>query len=236
MKQGNVYLIPNVIAEHTQALVISPQVLQVLPGIKHFLAEDIRTARRYFSSLGIFSSIEALQFEVLNKDTDSASLSVLFAPVREGNDIGIVSDAGCPGIADPGAIAVRYAHAHDIRVIPLVGPSSLLLALMASGLDGQRFTFHGYLPIDKSEFVKTVRDLEKESKKSAQTQIFIETPYRSNATLRLLLDALRNDTLLSVAANLTSPEESICTWPVSKWKAQPKALGKVPVVFSILAV
>lgn len=236
MKYGQVYLIPNVIAENTQTLVIPHHVVQVLPGIRHFLAEDVRTARRYFSSLRLLPSIEALHFELLNKDTDPTTLRSLFAPVFDGHDLGIVSDAGCPGVADPGPTAVRFAHDHGIRVIPLVGPSSILLALMASGLNGQRFAFHGYLPIDKTEFNKVVRDLERESRKNNQTQIVIETPYRSDATLTALVHTLRDDTLLSVAAHLTSPDEFVFTWPVSKWKSGTRKPGKVPVVFSFLAV
>ncbi|HTF16946.1 MAG TPA: SAM-dependent methyltransferase [Chryseolinea sp.] len=235
MKYGEVYLIPNVIAEDTQHQVIPVQVRTALVKIKHFLAEDIRTARRYFSSLSLFPSIEALHFEVLNKDTDSATLNTLFAPVFEGHNLGIVSDAGCPGVADPGAAAVKFAHDHGIRVIPLVGPSSLLLALMASGLNGQRFAFHGYLPIDKGEFSKAVRELEKESRKNNQTQVFIETPYRTDATLTGILQALHNDTLLSIASDLTSEAEFILTCPVSKWKTQTRKLGKVPAVFMLLA-
>lgn len=236
MKYGDVYLIPNVIAEGTQHQVIPVSVREALITIKHFLAEDIRTARRYFSCLGIFPSIEALHFEVLNKDTDPATLNTLFTPVFEGYNLGVVSDAGCPGVADPGATAVRFAHEHGIRVVPLVGPSSLLLALMASGLNGQRFAFHGYLPIDKGEFSKAVRELEKESRRNNQTQVFIETPYRTDATFAALLQALRDDTLLSVASELTSDAEFILTWSVAKWKARPKKLGKVPAVFTLLAV
>jgi 16S rRNA (cytidine1402-2'-O)-methyltransferase len=235
MKYGEVYLIPNVIAEGTQHQVIPAHVRTVLVEIKHFLAEDIRTARRYFSSLGLFPSIEALHFEVLNKDTDAATMDTLFAPVFEGKNLGVVSEAGCPGVADPGAAAVRFAHEHGIRVIPLVGPSSLLLALMASGLNGQRFAFHGYLPIDKGEFSKAVRELEKESRKYNQTQVFIETPYRTDATLTALVQTLRDDTLLSLASDLTSPSEFVLTCSIAKWRARPKKLGKVPAVFSLLA-
>jgi len=236
MKYGDVYLIPNVIAEGTQHQVIPDHVRSALVEIKDFLAEDVRTARRYFSSLHLFPSIEALHFEVLSKDTDASTLDTLFTPVFEGRNLGIVSDAGCPGVADPGAIAVKFAHEHGIRVKPLVGPSSLLLALMASGLNGQRFTFHGYLPIEKGEFSKAVRELEKESRRNNQTQVFIETPYRSDATLAALLQALRDDTLLSIASDITSEKEFILTCPVAKWKVQPKKLGKVPTVYSLLAV
>lgn len=235
MKYGKVYLIPNTIADNTQALVIPSQVLNVLPRLSFFLAEDLRTARRYLSSLRLFSSIEALHFEVLNKDTDAGALKSLFAPVFQGNDLGILSDAGCPGVADPGAIAVKFAHDNAMQVVPLVGPSSLLLALMASGLNGQRFAFHGYLPIDKSAFASTVRELENESRKKNQTQQFIETPYRSDATLSALLLTLRDDTLLSVAADLTSENEFIHTSAVKQWRSFGKKPGKVPVVFSLLA-
>ncbi|MGC3948309.1 MAG: SAM-dependent methyltransferase [Chryseolinea sp.] len=235
MSNGKVYLIPNVIADGTQEQVIPLHVRTALSGIKHFLAEDIRTARRYFSSLRLFPSIESLQFEVLNKDTDPNTLHTLLAPVFEGNDLGIVSEAGCPGIADPGSLAVKFAHDHGIRVVPLVGPSSLLLALMASGMNGQRFAFHGYLPIDKQELTNVVRELEKESRKQNQTQMFIETPYRTDATMTALLQVLRSDTLLGVSCDLTSESEFTFTCTVAKWKTQPRKFGKVPAVFSLLA-
>jgi len=236
MKYGDLYLIPNIIAEGTQQQVIPTHVRSVLATMKYFLAEDVRTARRYFSSLSLFPSIEALQFEVLNKDTDPRALKAMFAPVFEGNNLGVVSDAGCPGVADPGALAVRFAHDSGIRVIPLVGPSSLLLAMMASGLNGQRFAFHGYLPIDKSDFARVVRELEKDSRKHNQSQIFIETPYRTDATLTSLVQTLRDDTLLSVAVDLTSDNEFILTSTVASWKGRQKKLGKVPAVFTLLAV
>lgn len=235
MKYGALYLIPNVIAEGTQQHVIPPHVREALKTIDHFLAEDIRTARRYFSSLGLFPSIEALVFDVLNKDTDPTTLKALFEPVFNGKHLGVISDAGCPGVADPGSIAVKFAHDHGIRVIPLVGPSSLLLALMASGMNGQRFTFHGYLPIEKDEFSRVVRELEKESRKNNQTQVFIETPYRTDATMTALLHALRDTTLLGVSSGLTSENEFILTCTVASWKGRNKKLGKVPTVFSLLA-
>src|SRR5688572_20791708 len=151
MQVGKLYLIPNIIADNTQDAVITSQVKSVLPGITHFLAEDVRTARRFLSSLKIYDSIEPLQFDVLDKDTDPSVVGNLFSPVFEGFDMGIISESGCPGIADPGALAVRFAHDNNVQVIPLVGPSSILLALMGSGLNGQHFAFHGYLPIDAKE-------------------------------------------------------------------------------------
>ena len=149
MQKGKLYLIPTVIAEETQHAVIPPHTREALPSIQHFLAEDVRTARRYLSSLKVYPSIEPLKFEVLNKDTKPENLKSFFQPIFEGLDIGVLSESGCPGVADPGALAVKYAHENDIQVVPLVGPSSLLLALMASGLNGQRFAFHGYLPIEE---------------------------------------------------------------------------------------
>lgn len=236
MTKGRLYLVPSTIADNTQSLVIPPQVRNVLLQIGHFLAEDVRTARRYLSSLQIFPSIEALDFQTLNKDTPLSHLRTLFAPVFGGNDMGVVSDAGCPGVADPGASAVKFAHDHEIQVIPLVGPSSILLALMASGLNGQQFAFHGYMPIERVEFQKRIKELEKESRKNAQTQIFIETPYRSDSTFKSLLQVLRPDTLLSVAANLTAASEMTFTCSVMQWKGRAVTLGKVPVVFSLLGI
>lgn len=234
MKYGTVYLIPSPIADNTLPAVISPQIRSVLPAITHFLAEDVRTVRRYFSALGVFASIEALHFEVLNKDTPPQDLERLLRPVFDGHDIGIVSESGCPGVADPGALAVRYAHEHQVRVVPLVGPSSILLALMASGLNGQKFAFHGYLPIDRDARAKVIRELERESQKNHQTQLFIETPYRSEATLTALVTTLRDTTLLTVAANLTAPDEMIITQRIRIWKASGYKPGKVPIVFCLL--
>jgi 16S rRNA (cytidine1402-2'-O)-methyltransferase len=236
MENGNLYLIPNTIADNTQNAVIGPHIRDVLPGITHFLAEDIRTARRFLSSLKIYDSIESLHFEVLNKDTNPLELSNLLKPIYDGLHIGILSESGCPGIADPGAIAVRFAHENDIKVRPLVGPSSILLALMASGLNGQRFAFHGYLPIEAKDSARVIRDLEKESRLKSQTQIFIETPYRTNALFQLLLKTLSEETLLCIAANVTGDSEAIETFPVRRWKSIGKEWAKMPTVFLFLAI
>ena len=236
MPAGKLYLIPNVIADNTQDAVITAQVKSVLPGITYFLAEDIRTARRFLSSLKIYDSIEPLHFEVLDKDTDPSVVPNLLSPVSKGIDMGIISESGCPGIADPGALAVRFAHENNIQVIPLVGPSSILLALMASGLNGQHFAFHGYLPIEAKEAEHAIRTLEKESRLKHQTQVFIETPYRSNALFQLLLKTLGSDTLLCVAENLTGSNENIKTTAVKKWRNTNKMLPKEPAVFLFLAI
>jgi len=232
---GALYLIPNIISEDTQERVIPTQVKETLQSIHHFLAEDIRTARRYLSSLNIYPSIEALHFQVLNKDTSAQSLGEFMQPIKEGHNMGVISESGCPGIADPGALAVQFAHQHTIQVVPLVGPSSILLALMASGLNGQQFAFHGYLPIDAKEAAKKIKDLERESKTKNQTQIFIETPYRNNAVFDHLLKNLSGSTQLTIALNLTGKDEFVQTQSVANWKQKKSTWPKSPAVFLFLA-
>ena len=232
---GKLFLIPTAIAAKTNDAVVPPAVKTLLVDIRHFLAEDIRTARRYLSSLKVFDNIEGLSFSTLDKDTKEGDLEGLFAPIFSGNHMGVMSEAGCPGVADPGALAVGYAHRMGIRVIPLVGPSAILLALMASGLNGQHFAFHGYLPIQGKEASRVIRDFEKESKLKNQTQIFIETPYRNQSLFENLIRSLMPDTRLCVAADLTGEGEFILTQAVRKWRQSPVDLGKNPAVFLFLA-
>jgi 16S rRNA (cytidine1402-2'-O)-methyltransferase len=232
---GTLYLIPAVIAEGTNARVIPSHVRETITSIHFFLAEDVRTTRRYFSSLKTFESLEALHFEVLNKDTVKDQLPELMRPLLEGSDMGLVSEAGCPGVADPGAIAVEYAHDHNIRVVPLSGPSSIVLALMASGLSGQHFAFHGYLPVGEKEASTSIREFERESRVKMQTQIFIETPYRNGKLLNHLLQNLQHTTRLCVAIDLTSPHEKIICKPVHDWKAEKIDMPKSPAIFLFLA-
>jgi 16S rRNA (cytidine1402-2'-O)-methyltransferase len=224
--------VPNVIAEGTQQKVIPPSVVEALKSTHFFLVEDLRTARRYLSSLKIYESIESLHIEVLNKDTKETELAELMMPLFAGNDLGIISESGCPGVADPGAIAVGYAHQKNIQVVPLVGPSSILLALMASGLNGQKFAFHGYLPVDGKEAAKIIKELERESEQKNQTQLFIETPYRNNQVLAHLLNTLKADTLLSISVEVTGANEFIQTKLVKEWKANKPSLPKEPAIFS----
>ena len=226
------YLIPTVIAEGANNTIPS-QVLSILPSINIFLAENVRTARRFLSSLNIYDSIEALTFHVLDKDTKD--VGALMGDLLTGKDIGVISESGCPGVADPGALAVAFAHANNIRVVPLVGPSSLLMAIMASGLNGQQFVFHGYLPIDSKQAAEQVRTMEKESKKKAQTQIFIETPYRNNQIFELLLKTLQKTTLLTVAIDITGKDENIRTQTIGKWLSTKPSWPKEPAVFLFLA-
>lgn len=228
------YLIPNIIADDTQTSVIPPLVLDALPQIKYFLAEDIRTARRFLSSLKVYPSIETLHFEVLNKETPFEKLGELMKPLAHGYNLGVISESGCPGVADPGALAAAYAHKYNIEVIPLVGPSSILLALMASGLNGQQFAFHGYLPIDAKEAAQKIKDLERESKTKKQTQIFIETPYRNNAVFEHLIKNLHSDTRLTIAIDLTGKNQYIRTLNVEEWRREKQSWPKAPAVFLFL--
>jgi len=234
-QKGKLFLIPTVIAEGTQEAVIPVSVKRELMNIRHFLAEDVRTARRYLSSLKIYESIEPLQFSVLNKDTKEAELKELFIPIQEGKNLGVLSESGCPGVADPGALAAKFAHRNEITVVPLVGPSSILLSLMASGLNGQQFAFHGYLPVESKEAIDAIKKFEKESRSNSQTQIFIETPYRNNQITANLLKALNPETLLCIAIDVTGAQESIQMRAVNDWKLKPIELPKVPAVFLFLA-
>lgn len=235
MTKGRLYLIPAPIADGTANHVIPLSVTSVLPSLTHFLAEEVRTARRYLSALRVFPSIEALHFQQLNKDTQEHELPDLMKPLFEGHSMGILSESGCPGIADPGALAVAYAHRHQIEVVPLVGPSSIVLALMASGLNGQAFSFQGYLPIDSKEAAERIKELERESRNRNQTQIFIETPYRNNALFEHLVKTLQPSTRLTIAMDLTGDQQRITTQTVQQWRKEVANWPKIPTVFLFLA-
>jgi 16S rRNA (cytidine1402-2'-O)-methyltransferase len=232
---GKLFLIPSPIAAGAPEKVIPAGVRNELTNIRHFLAEDVRTARRYLSGLKLYDRIEDLSFSVLNKDTADEQLPLLMAPITAGQNMGVISESGCPGVADPGALAVRFAHANDITIVPLVGPSSIILALMASGLNGQHFAFHGYLPIQSKEAAKTIRDLERESRLKNQTQIFIETPYRNTSLFATLLKTLQPQTRLCVAVDLTGENEFVVTKTIENWRANPVEISRIPAVFLFLA-
>ncbi len=235
INKGRLILIPNTIAENALDTVRNPQLLATLPSIQHFLAEDIRTARRYLGALRIFPSIESLNFSVLDKNTVVTQMEELFNPVFNGLDLGVISESGCPGVADPGALAVEFAHQNQIPVIPLVGPSSILMALMSSGLNGQKFSFHGYLPIDGKECSKVIKELERESTIKNQTQIFIETPYRNISVFRNLLQNLKSETRLCVALDITGESNFTKMQQIRDWKIAAPELPKRPAVFLFLA-
>ncbi|WP_144604651.1 SAM-dependent methyltransferase [Algoriphagus algorifonticola] len=231
MPQGKLFLIPNVLAENTADAVITPQVKEVIAHTKVFLVENLRTARRYISSLKLGVNLEEVHMEILDKNTAPESINRLLQPLFKGADVGIISEAGCPGIADPGALAVAHAHTRGIQVVPLSGPSSMFLALMGSGFSGQSFAFHGYLPIDKKERNQALRKLEAESAKEHRAQIFMETPFRNNQLLEDALAALSPQTKLCIAKNLTAADELIQTKTLADWKKNPIDLHKIPTVF-----
>ena len=228
-------MIPTVLAENTAHWVISPQVQEVISHTKIFLVENPRSARRYISSLKLGINIEELHMEVLDKDTPPEQVSRLMMPLLNGADIGVISEAGCPGIADPGALAVAYAHQKGIQVVPISGPSSMFLALMGSGFSGQSYAFHGYLPIDKKERAMTLKRLEQESLREKRAQLFMETPFRNNQLLADALASLSPQTKLCIAKNLTAADELIQTKTISDWKNHPLDLHKVPTVFILQA-
>jgi 16S rRNA (cytidine1402-2'-O)-methyltransferase len=235
MKNGKLYLIPSVLAENTAEKVISSEIRERVSQIDYFLVENIRTARRYISSLKLGIKIEDLHFEVLDKKTKPMELEKMMWPIFQGRDIGIMSEAGCPGIADPGSLAVDYAHHKEIQVVPLSGPSSMFLALMASGFSGQSFAFHGYLPIERKDRVQSIKSLETDSLRNKRTQIFMETPFRNNQLLEDLLKHLQPTTQLCIAKNITGPDEFIQSKTVREWKKINLDLHKIPVVFLIYA-
>ena len=231
MSSGKVYIIPNVISENTQEEVIPAQVKNAILACDFFLVESIRTARRYISSLKLGLVIDDLRFETLDKNTSIEDCIDLIQPILEGENAGIISESGCPGIADPGARLVHMAHQFNIKCIPIVGPSSILMALMASGFNGQSFAFHGYLPIDKKDRQQRIKGLEKESKEKDQTQIFMDTPYRNEHLLVDILKVARKDTFLCIARDITGEKELVITKSIGKWKVGDIALNKVPTIF-----
>lgn len=234
-KTGTLYLIPTILAEDTADQVISPQVKDTVRRLTYFIVENLRTARRFVKSICPELVIEQLHFVQVDKDATPAQVQASLKPLLEqGIDAGIISEAGCPGIADPGAEVAKYAHQKGIRVVPFAGPSAILLSLMASGFNGQRFAFHGYLPIEKGPRLQALRNLEKEMLQRDQTQIFMETPYRNNKLLEDLVQTLSGSTRLCIAANITSPEhEFIQTKTIAEWKGKLPDIHKQPAVFLI---
>ena len=235
MDKGKLYLIPSPLGVNEPSEVIPAPVLQSLSGFRTFVVEEIRTARRYLSRAGLKGRIGELQFFELNEHTDAATIEGYLRLFEDGNDVALISEAGLPAVADPGAQLVALAHSHGIEVIPAVGPSSLMLALMASGLNGQSFAFCGYIPAKTDERRSRLRLLEKVSGQLKQTQILIETPYRNDSLFADILAVCAPSTRVCVAANITMPDAYIRTRKVSAWKKEGLVIGKRPCVFLILA-
>ena len=235
MSNGKLYLIPTPLGEGDPAQVLPASVLEVIPTLTCFVVEEVRTARRFLSAAGLKGQIGGLEFHELNEHTDPAQVENFAQLFADGRNVGLLSEAGLPAVADPGALLVALCHRRGIEVVPLVGPSSLMMALMASGLNGQSFAFVGYIPAKTEERRAALRNLEKRSASARQTQILIETPYRNDSLLADMLSCLSGSTRVCVAANLTCPDQFICTRTVAQWKQHPVTIGKRPCVFLILS-
>ena len=235
MNLGKLYLIPSPLGENDPSEVIPAPVLKSLEGFRTFVVEEVRTARRYLSKAGLKGRIGELQFFELNEHTDQATIEGYLKLFEEGNDVALISEAGLPAVADPGAQLVALAHRHGIEVIPAVGPSSLMLSLMASGLNGQSFAFCGYIPAKTDEWRRRLLTLEKVSAQLKLTQIIIETPYRNDSLFADILATCSPGTRVCIAANITMPDAFIKTRKVSAWKKEQLTIGKRPCVFLILA-
>ncbi len=231
--QGNLYLIPCTLGDTPPLEVLPLLVKKAVEQINHYIVEHEKDARRFIKSIDSKKSQPDLKFQLINKFTNDLDIPQMLDPCLEGFDMGVISDAGCPGIADPGAAVVHQAHLKGIRVVPLVGPSSILLAMMASGFNGQNFAFNGYLPIDKGERKTAIKKYEKLSGDENQSQLFIETPYRNNQLLESLLTTLHPQTRICVACDITLSTEYIKTAPVEIWKKTKVDLNKRPTLFII---
>jgi 16S rRNA (cytidine1402-2'-O)-methyltransferase len=226
------YLLPNILSDGSDWQNVLPaQIFHLATNTRYFIVENIRTARRFLKQVNKEINIDQLTFFELNKYTNQNELPAFLKPLEQGENVAVISEAGCPGIADPGAEVVKIAHQKGYKVVPLVGPSSIVLALMASGLNGQNFAFNGYLPVRANERTRAISNLEKLVKNNRQTQIFIETPYRNNQLITEVLKTCSPSTLLCIAANLTGENEFIATKSMSQWKGNVPDLHKQPAIF-----
>jgi 16S rRNA (cytidine1402-2'-O)-methyltransferase len=231
---GTLYLIPTTLGPGAPEDVLPAGVIGRVRSLRYFIAERPRTARAFLKAIGLPCPLAEVRIATLDEHTPPTDLPALLVPLeREAG--GLLSEAGAPAVADPGTALVRCAHARGVRVVPLVGPSAVLLALMAAGLEGQRFAFHGYLPVEERSLVQRLRELEAESGRLGQTQLFIETPYRNDRLLQALLRTCDPATLLCVASDLTLATESVATRDVATWRRGPPQIGKRPTVFLLLA-
>ncbi|MGB5404685.1 MAG: SAM-dependent methyltransferase [Robiginitalea sp.] len=232
---GKLYLIPTTLGVTEPLEVLPLTIKRTVEQIDHFIVENEKTARRFIKKITPRKPQSLLQISLLNKFTETEALPEYLKPCLMGLPVGVLSEAGCPAIADPGAVIVRLAHEKGIQVVPLVGPSSIILALMASGLNGQNFAFNGYLPIDAAQRKKAIKQLEKKSRETGQTQLFMETPYRNEKLISELLKSLHGETSLCIAADITLKTEWIRTLKVSQWGSNLPDLNKRPAIFAIQA-
>lgn len=229
------YLVPSPLGDVEIGNVIPSVVFERISHITHFAVEEIRSARRYLSKLGFKGNIESLNFYEINEHSTQKDIEDIFSVLKGGNDMALISEAGLPAVADPGAALVALAHKEDIEVVPFVGPSSLMMALMSSGLNGQCFAFCGYIPVKKEDRRKRLKELEIRSKKYSETEIIIETPYRNDSLLDDILSTLQPQTKVTVAANITMPDQYIRTKSVAQWRRCKTEINKRPCVFLIYA-
>lgn len=229
--KGNLYLIPTLLGESDPNDVLPQTIRRTIGMIDTYIVENDKTARRFIKTVVPEKAQPSLKLSILNKHTDANEHLSMLQPCLDGENIGLMSEAGCPGVADPGADIVKMAHAKGIRVVPLVGPSSILMAVMASGMNGQSFAFNGYLPIEKSDKKAALKQLEKMSAEKDQSQLFIETPYRNNKMLEDILEAVQPSTYLCIAADITLPTEFIRTMRASEWRKVKVDLNKRPAIF-----
>lgn len=227
------YLLPVTLGDTAIEKVLPSYNKEIILGIKYFIVEDVRSARRFLKKVDRDINIDELSFYPLNKHTSPEDISGYLKPLIDGNSMGVISEAGCPAVADPGADVVAIAQRKNLKVVPLVGPSSIILSVMGSGFNGQSFAFHGYLPIEPDERQKRLKELEQRIYSEHQTQLFIETPYRNNKMMEDILKACRPQTKLCIAANITCDGEYIKTRTVKEWKGKLPDLTKVPCIFLI---
>jgi len=228
---GKLYLIPNTLGDSPIGNVLPASLAEVLHSINHYIVEEIRTARRFLIKAGLKTPIDDLKFYELNKHSDKRFLAEYLLPLQNGENVGVISEAGCPGIADPGADVVELAHKQGFTIVPIVGPSSILLALMASGMNGQNFAFVGYLPVKQPQRIKRIEELERRSSIENQSQLFIEAPYRNTQLLTDILATCSKSTLLCIAADITLATEFIVTKTVEQWKKGIPDINKRPAIF-----
>lgn len=227
------YLIPVTLGETSIEKVLPSYNKEIILGIKHFIVEDVRSARRFLKKVERSIDIDTLTFFTLNKYTSPEDISSYLKPLMAGNPMGVISEAGCPAVADPGADVVAIAQRKNLKVVPLVGPSSIILSVMGSGFNGQSFAFHGYLPIDSNDRAKRIKVLEQRVYAEDQTQLFIETPYRNNKMMEDIVKNCRPQTKLCVAANITCEDEYIKTRTIKEWQGKLPDLSKIPCIFLI---
>lgn len=234
MSKGTLYLLPVPLSENAVTATIPADQSALINKLRTYIVENEKTARRWLKEMGLKTPQNELKLYPYGKHAEKSDFSIFFKELEQGEDVGLMSEAGCPAVADPGSDIVAEAHRRGVQVVPLVGPSSILLALMASGFSGQNFCFHGYLPIDKGQRAKRLKELEQNSERFRQTQIFIETPFRNNQIIEEIVRTCSDKTRLCVAVNLTARDERIISLPIEQWRKKKVDFHKIPAIFLLM--